>query len=256
MKNELKEVFLFLNSESFITFAVPKGTLFEPSVRLLEAIGLDLSALKADSRQLVFKSEEQKVRYIICRPTDIPTFVEYGCADFGLVGKDTITEQQKDVYELLDLKYGGCRFVVAAPENLPPRLKSTDPADWGQVRVATKFPRITEEYFFEKGLQVEIIKLHGNVELAPIVGLAEVIVDIVSTGRTLKENNLIILAEVMHSTARLIANRVSYKYKSKRVNEFVAKFKAAIDRGLFSDKSAELKQSRVAGAVDAQQATR
>lgn len=237
-------------SEQNITFAIPKGTLFEPSIKLLEAIGLNVSMLKAGSRQLMFDVEDQKVRYIICRPTDIPTFVEYGAADFGLVGKDTITEQQKDVYELLDLKYGDCRFVVAAPESLPPRLKSTDPADWGKVRVATKFPRITEEYFFENGLQVEIIKLHGNVELAPIVGLAEIIIDIVSTGRTLRENKLIVLAEVMHSTARLIANRVSYKYKSKRVNEFVTKIRAVINRRLFSDENIAIKESKVRGSID------
>ena len=214
-----------------ITFAIPKGTLFNPSIKLLEAVGLNCDELKSDSRQLVFTVEEQAVRYIICRPTDIPTFVEYGSADFGLVGKDTIVEQQKDVYELLDLKYGGCRFVVAVPE----RLKDISLDEWGQVRVATKFPRVAEEYFRSKGLQMEIIKLHGNIELAPIVGLGELIVDIVSTGRTLRENNLVPVAEVMRSTARLIANRVSHQYKAERVNNLVENFKSVIDGGLFDD---------------------
>ncbi|WP_031515506.1 ATP phosphoribosyltransferase [Desulfofalx alkaliphila] len=214
-----------------ITFAIPKGTLFKPSIKLLESVGFNCDVLKGDSRQLVFTVEEQGVRYIICRPTDIPTFVEYGSADFGLVGKDTIVEQERDVYELLDLKYGGCRFVVAVPE----RLKDMGLEEWGQARVATKFPRVSEEYFRSKGLQMEIIKLHGNIELAPTVGLAEMIVDIVSTGRTLKENNLVPIEEVMRSTARLIANRVSHQYKAERVNALVEDFRNAIDGGLFDD---------------------
>lgn len=218
-----------------ITFAIPKGTLFKPTLKLLEAVGLNCAELKNDSRQLLFTIAEQAVRYIICRPTDIPTFVECGAADFGLVGKDTIMEQQKDLYELLDLKYGGCRFVVAAPACLPEKFKNTPPADWGQVRVATKFPRVTEAYFRRQGSQAEIIKLHGNVELAPVVGMAELIVDIVSTGRTLRENNLVVLSEVMHSTARLIANRVSHQYKANRLNPLVEKFRAVIDGGLFDD---------------------
>lgn len=215
----------------FITFAVPKGTLFKSSVKLLESAGLNCEALKKESRQLVFADEIQGVRYIICRPTDIPTFVEYGAADLGLVGKDIIVEQQKDVYELLDLKYGGCRFMVAVPE----RLQDKKLEEWGHARVATKFPRVAENFFQSRGLQMEIIKLHGNIELAPIVGLAEMIVDIVSTGRTLKENNLVPIADIMRSTARLIANRVSHQYKADRVNELVEKFRNAVDGGLFDD---------------------
>ncbi len=214
-----------------ITFAIPKGTLFKPTVKLLEAVGLNCDELNSDSRQLVFDVPEQAVRYIICRPTDIPTYVEYGAADFGLVGKDTIVEQQKDVYELLDLKYGGCRFVVAVPEH----LKDQKLEQRGHSRVATKFPRVAEKYFRSQGLQMEIIKLHGNIELAPIVGLAEMIVDIVSTGRTLRENNLVVAAEVMRSTARLIANRVSHQYKAERVNALVESFRKMIDGGIFDD---------------------
>ncbi|MBM7854262.1 ATP phosphoribosyltransferase [Desulfohalotomaculum tongense] len=214
-----------------ITFAIPKGTLFKPSIKLLEAVGFNCEPLKRESRQLVFSDQSRGVQYIICRPTDIPTFVEYGSADFGLVGKDTIVEQQKDVCELLDLRYGGCRFVVAVPE----RLKDIKLEQWGRARVATKFPRVAEEYFRSIGLQMEIIKLHGNIELAPIVGLAEMIVDIVSTGRTLRENNLVPVAEVMNSTARLIANRVSHRYKAERVNALVEKFRNAVNGGLFDD---------------------
>ncbi len=214
-----------------ITFAIPKGTLFKPTVKLLEAVGFNCEQLKGESRQLLFEVPEQAVRYIICRPTDIPTYVEYGAADFGLVGKDTIVEQQKDVYELLDLKYGGCRFVVAVPES----LKDKKLESWGRARVATKFPRIAEEYFRSRGLQMEIIKLHGNIELAPIVGLAEMIVDIVSTGRTLRENNLVVAADVMRSTARLIANRVSHQYKAERVNMLVESFRKVINGGIFDD---------------------
>ncbi|MEG6616157.1 ATP phosphoribosyltransferase [Peptococcaceae bacterium 1198_IL3148] len=214
-----------------ITFALPKGTLFKPTIKLLEAVGLNCDVLKQDSRQLLFTVEEQGVRYIICRPTDIPTFVEYGSADFGLVGKDTIVEQQKDVYELLDLKYGGCRFVVAVPE----RLQDIKLEQWGHAKVATKFPRIAEDYFRSQGLQMEIIKLHGNIELAPMVGLSEMIVDIVSSGRTLRENNLVPIADIMRSTSRLIANRVSHQYKAKRVNNLLEKFREVIDGGLFDD---------------------
>ncbi|MTI80145.1 MAG: ATP phosphoribosyltransferase [Firmicutes bacterium] len=216
---------------NFITFAIPKGTLFKPSIKLLETAGLNCDLLKADSRQLLFTDETQGVRYIICRPTDIPTFVEYGSADLGLVGKDTIVEQQKDVYELLDLKFGGCRFVVAVPE----RRKDSTLEQLGRARVATKFPRVAEEYFRSRGMQMEIIKLHGNVELAPIVGLAEMIVDIVSTGRTLRENNLVPIADVMNSTARLIANRVSHQYKAERLNAIIEEFRNAVTGGLFDD---------------------
>lgn len=218
-------------AEELITFALPKGTLYKPTIKLLEAAGLDCSVLKQDSRQLLFTVPEQRVRYIICRPTDIPTFVEYGAADFGLVGKDTIVEQQRDVYELLDLKYGGCRFMVAVPA----QFKDITLEEWGRAKVATNFPHITENYFRQQGLQMEIIKLHGNIELAPMVGLSDLIVDIVSTGRTLRENNLIPIEEIMRSTARLIANRVSHQYKAVRANDIVESFRKVIDGGLFDD---------------------
>lgn len=213
-------------ARDLLTIALPKGTLYKQSVELLGLAGLDIDFMKDPGRQLLLYSERDDVRFIICRPTDIPTFVEYGAADLGLVGKDTITEQHKDVYELLDLKYGGCRFMVAVPEG-----KERDLQEWNQSRVATKFPRIAEEFFRSQGLQMEIIKLHGNIELAPIVGLAEMIVDLVSTGRTLKENKLVPIADVLSSTTRLIANRVSHRLKSGRINPLVDKLRQIVEEG-------------------------
>ncbi|NPV26149.1 MAG: ATP phosphoribosyltransferase [Firmicutes bacterium] len=220
-----------------LTIALPKGKLFEPTVELLRHAGLPWEELQAESRQLVFDYPAQEVKYIICRPTDIPTYVEYGAADLGVVGKDTIVEQNKDVYELVDLKFGACRFVVAVPAAV---AKEKDLARLSHARVATKFPRVAASFFREKGIQVEVIELHGNIELAPSVGLSEAIVDIVSTGRTLKENNLVPLEDILHATARLIANRVSYRLKYQRLYPLVEKFKQIIEnKG--SDSNAYLK---------------
>ena len=213
----------------FLTIALPKGTLYKPSLKLLKEVGLDVSEMEGDSRKLMIVDEEAKMKYIICRPTDIPTFVEYGAADIGFVGKDTIVEQKKDVYELLDLKYGFCRFVVAVPA----ALKDKRLEDFGQARVATKFPGVAENYFRSRGLQVEIIKLHGNIELAPIVGLSEMIVDIVSSGRTLRENNLVEVEQIFNSTTRLIANRVSHRMKYQRINPIMDKLRDIVERGGF-----------------------
>jgi ATP phosphoribosyltransferase len=173
-------------------------------------------------------NEADMVKYIICRPTDIPTFVEYGAADLGFAGKDTIVEQKKDIFELLDLKYGECRFVVAMPETLAAE-KNWD--QFNHARVATKFPRVAEDFFRSRGKQMEIIKLHGNIELAPIVGLSEMIVDIVSTGRTLRENNLVEVADIFKSTTRLIANRVSHRMKSHRIAPIIEKLREITENG-------------------------
>jgi ATP phosphoribosyltransferase len=219
-------------SSEYLTLAIPKGTLFKPTLKLLKKVGFDISDLERDSRQLLFVDVKEKVKYIICRPTDIPTFVEYGAADLGMVGKDTIVEQQKDVYELLDLKYGFCRFVVALPKSI------AETSDWKQLthaRVATKFPRVAENYFRSQGKQMEIIKLHGNVELGPIVGLSEMIVDIVSTGRTLKENNLVEVAQIFNATTRLIANRVSHRMKSERIIPIIEKMRELVESGELDD---------------------
>lgn len=211
-----------------LVIAVPKGTLYKPTISLLKKAGFNCEEMENDTRKLIFKDELQSVQYIVCRPTDIPTFVEYGAADLGFVGKDTIVEQKKDVFELLDLKYGFCRFVVAMPEAV------AQEKNWEQlnhVRVATKFPRVAEQFFASKGKQMEIIKLHGNIELAPIVGLSDLIVDIVSTGRTLRENKLVEVAQIFNSTTRLIANRVSHRMISDKIGPVIEKMKEIVENG-------------------------
>lgn len=199
----------------YLTFALPKGKLYGPTVRLLEAAGLGSSELgDEDSRKLLFVDEEKKLRYIATRPSDVPTYVEHGAADLGIVGKDVLLEDEKKVYELLDLGYGGCRFALAAPEELAARGLNGRAG----LRVATKFPHVAERYFMDKGKPVEIIVLHGAVELAPIAGLADAIVDIVSTGRTLQENRLVPVETIAESTARMIANPVSLRLKRDRID--------------------------------------
>lgn len=206
-----------------LTIALPKGKLFAPTVSLLAKAGLNTLDLSDESRTLVFEDSQNRVRFIICRSTDIPTYVEYGAADLGIVGKDSIVEAGKNLYELVDLKYGYCRFVIAAPSKDVPQEGEYP---WKQgLRVATKFPAIAREYLQKKGFQGEIIKLHGNVELAPRVGLSEVIVDLVSTGKTLRENDLSALDTISEATARLVVNRASYRLKSREINELVNKIR-------------------------------
>ncbi|MDD4588061.1 MAG: ATP phosphoribosyltransferase [Heliobacteriaceae bacterium] len=202
-----------------LTIALPKGKLFPDALDLLATAGLWTAGLRADTRKLVIEYPPERLKYIICRPTDIPTYVEYGAADLGIAGKDTIVEQDKDVVELVDLRFGFCRFVVALPEEA---FQGRDLTQFNHGRVATKFPRVAAAFFREQGMQVEVIKLHGNIELAPVVGLADLIVDIVSTGRTLRENRLVAGAEIFQATARLIANRVAYRLKHQRLQPLVA----------------------------------
>ncbi|MHB1404733.1 MAG: ATP phosphoribosyltransferase [Desulfitobacteriaceae bacterium] len=209
-------------SRNFLTIALPKGKLLADSVNALSRAGLDCREVNEDSRQLVFDLPKVEARIIICRPTDIPTYVELGAADIGFVGKDTLQEENKDVAELLDLKFGYCRFVVAMPEEkLPPQRASGeyDLSGLNRQRVATKFTRVAESFFTQQGLQMTLIKLHGNIELAPRVGLADMIVDIVSTGKTLRQNRLREVAQIFEATTRLIANRVSYRIKYERIQE-------------------------------------
>lgn len=199
----------------YLTFALPKGKLYGPTTRLLEAAGLGSSELgDEDSRKLLFVDEEKKLRYIATRPSDVPTYVEHGAADLGIVGKDVLLEDEKKVYELLDLGFGGCHFALALPEE----LAACGLNGRAGLRVATKFPHVAERHFLGKGKPVEIIVLHGAVELAPIAGLADAIVDIVSTGRTLKENRLVPIETIAESTARLIANPVSLRLKRDRID--------------------------------------
>ncbi|MBA2134168.1 ATP phosphoribosyltransferase [Capillibacterium thermochitinicola] len=201
----------------YLTIALCKGNLLRSTLELLAAVGLPCEGVSEDTRNLVFTFADERVRYLMCRPTDVPTYVEQGAADLGIVGKDVIVEQQKDVFELVDLGFGACRFVVAVPEH----MKNVRLKDLNYRRVATKFPRVAEEFFRNQGMQVEVIKLHGNIELAPLIGIADMIVDIVSSGRTLRENNLVELVHIMDSTSRLISNRVSFRTKFDRIEPLV-----------------------------------
>ncbi len=202
----------------YITIAIPKGRILEESVALFQKIGIDCSELLGSSRKLIFENQQQRMRYMIVRATDVPTYVEYGCADIGIVGKDTLLEQEKDLYEPLDLKFGYCRMVVAEPAELS---RVDDPSAWSNIRIATKYPNFTEKYFAGKGVQVEIIKLYGSIELAPLVGLSERIVDLVSTGETLKQNGLVEVETIAEITTRLVVNRASLKTRHPRITEII-----------------------------------
>ena len=222
-------------NQNFLTIALPKGKLLIDSIQMLSRIGIECSHVNEASRKLFYDLPDSNIKIIICRATDIPTFVEYGAADLGVVGKDTLLEDNKDVAELLDLKFGFCRFVVAMPEaSVPPKLPNGqyDLSVLNHQRVATKFPRVAETFFSELGMQVQPIKLHGNIELAPCVGLAEMIVDIVSTGKTLRENRLVEVAPILEATSRLIANRVSYRMKYERIRDLVERLRALLQEDL------------------------
>ena len=203
----------------WITFALPKGRILEDSMELFNQIGINCPEMSEKSRKLVFENPELKLRFMAVRATDVPTYVEYGCADIGVVGKDTLLEQGKDLYEPVDMKFGYCRLVVAEPKDL---LAEDNPLNWSNIRVATKYPNITERYFAEKGIQVELIKLYGSIELAPLVGLSERIVDLVSTGGTLKANGMVEVETIAEITSRLIVNRASLKTKHQRIGKIIA----------------------------------
>jgi ATP phosphoribosyltransferase len=211
---------------SYLTIALPKGKLFDPSAAMLRELGLTCESLQENSRKLVLVNESEKVKFIITKTADLPTYVEYGAADIGIIGKDVLLEEAKDVYELLDLKFGFCRMMVAVPKD---RMRE-NLAEYAHQRVATKYTRIAENFFRQQGIQMEIIKLNGSIELAPIVGLSELIVDLVETGRTLRENNLVEIAQINTATARLIANRVSFKMKFGRINSIVEGLRKLVER--------------------------
>lgn len=209
----------------YITIALPKGKLFAKSVDLLAKVGFSADNVVEDSRKLVITNEETKVRFIIVKTVDLPVYVEYGAADIGIIGKDVLLEEERDVYELLDMKYGKCRLMLAVPEaKQRPNL-----TDYAHLRVATKYPNSARSYFNKLGIQMEIVKLNGSIELAPIVGLSEMIVDIVETGTTLRENKLKEIDVVHPATARLIANKVSFKLKFARINKLVQDLKILLD---------------------------
>ena len=170
-----------------LTIALPKGKLFDKAAALLQKVGFEAEGLAESSRKLVISNDELAIRFIITKTVDLPTYVEYGAADIGIIGKDILAEEHKDVYELLDLGFGRCRLMMAVPE----AMQRDKLADYAHLRVATKFPHLAEQFFHRQGIQVEIIKLNGSIELAPMVGLSDLIVDLVETGRTLKENKLV-----------------------------------------------------------------
>ncbi len=204
-----------------LTIAMPKGRIFEEAVGFLQQAGLSVTAELKESRKLIIPVEGTNLQFILAKPTDVPTYVEYGVADVGVVGKDVLLEEERDIYELLDLQIGYCRMMVAGL----PGWKPTE-----APRVASKYPRIASRFFREQGQQVEVIKLNGSVELAPMIGLADRIVDIVSTGQTLRENGLVELEHICDITTRLIANRASYRMKSEAVDDIAQKFLQVIPK--------------------------
>ncbi|MBC7958238.1 MAG: ATP phosphoribosyltransferase [Vallitaleaceae bacterium] len=201
----------------YLTFALAKGRLAKKALTMLEEIGITCDEMKEDTRKLIFTNEELKLKFFLAKANDVPTYVEYGAADIGIVGKDTILEEKKNLYEVADLGFGKCNMVVAGPAGAADKMKYNN-----SIRVATKYPNIAKDYFYNKKNQkVEIIKLNGSIELAPLVGLSEVIVDIVETGSTLKENGLIILETICSLSARMVVNRVSMKMEGERINKIV-----------------------------------
>ena len=208
-----------------LTLALPKGRLLRPALDMLGSLGLD--GVDPESRKLIFSDERHGLRFLILKPADVPTYVEYGAADLGIVGKDILLEQEPDVYEPLDLGFGFCRLVVAEPLALWER---DDPSKWSWVRVATKYPVLTERYFSERGIQVEMVRLDGSIELAPLVGLADRIVDLVQSGETLRANGLVEVAEITRSTARLIVNRASLKTEYSPVSQLIERLKKQVAR--------------------------
>ena len=206
-----------------LTLALPKGRLLDPALDLLRELGV--TGIDPDSRKLIFRDAGRDLEILLLKPADVPAYVTYGAADLGIVGKDILLEQEPDVYEPLDLGFGFCRLVVAEPRSLWER---DDPAKWSWVRVATKYPRLTEEYFSARGIQVEIVRLDGSIELAPLVGLAERIVDLVQSGETLRANGLVEVAEITRSTARVIVNRASMKTEHAAVTRLLDDMRARV----------------------------
>jgi ATP phosphoribosyltransferase len=202
-----------------LTLALPKGRILRETLHLMEACGISCSHVLDDSRRLVF--DVPGYRFLVVRSQDVATYVEHGAADLGVVGKDVLLEQEPEVYEPLDLGFGYCRLVVAEPAHNR-RVSGTG---WSRVRVATKYPRLAEAHFREKGVQVEVIKLYGSIELAPLVGLSEQIVDLVSTGETLRQNGLSEVETILESTCRLIVNRASMKTRTEAISKIIREFK-------------------------------
>ncbi|MCQ2536602.1 MAG: ATP phosphoribosyltransferase [Lachnospiraceae bacterium] len=206
------------SKEGYLTFALGKGRLAKKTMEFLEELGYTCEELKDEkTRKLIFTNEEQKTRFFLSKGPDVPTYVEYGAADIGIVGEDTILEEGRDLYEVLDLGFGKCRMCICGPESAREILDKN-----ARIKVATNYPHIAKDYFYNVRHQnVEIIKLNGSIELAPIVGLADVICDIVETGSTLRENGLVVLEEVCPLSARLIINKASMQTQHDRIVELI-----------------------------------
>ena len=210
----------------YLTFALTKGRLASKTLEMLEQLGITCEEMKEkDSRKLVFVNEELKLKFFLAKGPDVPTYVEYGAADIGVTGKDILLEEGRRVYEVLDLGFGKCRMCVCGPESARELLQHHE-----RIRVASKYPVIAKDYFYNKKHQtVEIIKMNGSIELAPIVGLSEVIVDIVETGSTLKENGLTVLEEVCPLSARMIVNPVSMRMENDRIRDLIGRIRNLLE---------------------------
>lgn len=207
-----------------LRMAVPKGALWDESLAAISAAGVEVGPLASAGRQLIVRTDE--VEFVIAKPTDIPAYVAYGAVDVAIAGKDMLVEAGLEVVEMVDLGFGACRFVVAEPEEAGATV-AEHYRHLGVIRVATKYPRITEQHFAAKGVQVEVVKLHGNIEIAPLIGLADQIVDITATGTTLRENRLRIVEEVLPSTARFVANPASLRTRSERITDLANRLAAS-----------------------------
>ena len=214
-----------MSEERYLSFALGKGRLAKKTLELFELIGITCDEMKdKDTRKLIFINEEYKLRFFLAKSPDVPTYVEYGAADIGVVGKDTILEENRNVYEVLDLGFGKCRMCVCGPASAGELLKHHE-----RIRVASKYPNIAREYFYNKKHQtVDIIKLNGSVELGPLVELSDVIVDIVETGSTLRENGLVVLEEVCPLSARVVVNQVSMRMENERITKILTDLKSVI----------------------------
>lgn len=209
----------------YLTIALPKGRLADLTLELLEKAGIECKTTDLKSRKLIIEDDENFVRFFMAKPSDVPVYVEYGVADLGVVGKDTLMEESRDLYEVLNLGFGACKMAVAGPAELMGKLDSIP-----NKRVATKYPKVARDYFeLVKKESIEVIKLNGSVELAPLVGLSEVIVDIVESGRTLKENNLVVLEEICDISARLVVNKVSMKMKNDRIKDIISSMRKELE---------------------------
>jgi ATP phosphoribosyltransferase len=206
-----------------INIALPKGRLGDQVYALFEAAGYGCPAIRENNRKLIFENEAAGVRYFWVKPSDVSIYVERGAADIGVAGKDILLEDEPDIYELLDLKLGKCRMVAAAPKGFHDNGERT-------LKVATKFSNIARRYYVDLGRDIDIIKLNGSIEIAPILGLSDVIVDIVETGTTLRENNLEVVSTILPISARLIANKAAFKFKTKEIEEILSKLEGLVEQ--------------------------